>query len=334
MRCHASRALQACTRAARWSAQPGVGPPPLLTNLACILPPPLLLLLLAAACLQVMAEIALLSELQHTPHVLPLWLALDDGVQLHVVTPFCAGGDLRQALRSARSGPLPEAAVRDAVVAPLLAALAQLHARGYVHRDVKPENIFITKDGSALLGDFGMAVRLDQQQQQQHQGRRAPFSSSSGSLASCATDLPSDAGGSSSSPPCSPPARRSSSASGGLDGSGDSGSRFSSPSSPKAPLVAGGTPAYSAPEVVAAAFDSVPVAEAVVPQVRVAWLASSSVHCNCRCIARLLLGLQVNACSKCLSTAASLLPSASRAERCVVAGRRRMGVPGGTPSIQ
>ena len=37
-------------------------------------------------------------------------------------------------------------------------ALQHLHARGIVHMDVKPDNIYTTVDGAVKLGDFGLAT--------------------------------------------------------------------------------------------------------------------------------------------------------------------------------
>lgn len=48
----------------------------------------------------------------------------------------------------------------DAVVAPLLSALATLHGCNIMHRDVKMENVLITERGHVMLSDFGLAVDL------------------------------------------------------------------------------------------------------------------------------------------------------------------------------
>ena len=43
------------------------------------------------------------------------------------------------------------------VMIPVLRALTAVHAEGFIHRDVTPDNIYITKDGMVKLLDFGSA---------------------------------------------------------------------------------------------------------------------------------------------------------------------------------
>ncbi len=63
------------------------------------------------------------------------------------------GGDLRQRLAS--QGPLTEEEAL-AIVVPLLEVLGAAHDRGILHRDIKPHNVLLDKDGKPRLTDFGI----------------------------------------------------------------------------------------------------------------------------------------------------------------------------------
>ncbi|GBF92590.1 aurora protein [Raphidocelis subcapitata] len=102
-------------------------------------------------------EVAALAHLRHcgTPGVVQLLHADESPDAVLLFFRAAAGGDLHSALRLGR---WDEAALRGRVVVPLLRALRDLHALGYVHRDVKPENVFIDEAGAPVLGDFGLAI--------------------------------------------------------------------------------------------------------------------------------------------------------------------------------
>jgi predicted ATPase len=75
------------------------------------------------------------------------------------VCQYITGGDLRGELRGA-GGPLPTERALS-IAEDLCRALAYAHEHGIVHRDVKPGNIWLTGDGTAKLGDFGLAAAAD-----------------------------------------------------------------------------------------------------------------------------------------------------------------------------
>ncbi len=97
-------------------------------------------------------EAKAVAALSH-PHILAIHdFGRIDGVSF-VVTELLEGETLRAALLR---GPLPLRKALD-VAAQLADALAAAHEKEIVHRDVKPENVILTKDGRAKLLDFGLA---------------------------------------------------------------------------------------------------------------------------------------------------------------------------------
>lgn len=103
-------------------------------------------------------EIQLLATLQH-PHIVPLLAAGEVRGLPYYTMPFVEGETLRD--RLARGPlPLPEAYM---VLQDVLKALSYAHARGVVHRDVKPENIMLS-GGAAVVTDFGVAKALEDAQ--------------------------------------------------------------------------------------------------------------------------------------------------------------------------
>ncbi len=79
-----------------------------------------------------------------------------DGTQ-YLVLAFVPGGTLAE--RIAR-GPLPVTDVLR-ITADVARALQAAHDRGLVHRDIKPANIFVTEEGRALVGDWGICQMDD-----------------------------------------------------------------------------------------------------------------------------------------------------------------------------
>ena len=106
-------------------------------------------------------EIRIVAALQH-PNVLPLFDSgagtADDGTELiWYVMPYVQGESLRSKLE--REGRLSlEETLR--IGEDLAGALDYAHARGVVHRDVKPENVLLS-DGHAFVADFGVARAVD-----------------------------------------------------------------------------------------------------------------------------------------------------------------------------
>ena len=105
-------------------------------------------------------EARTIAKLEH-PHILPVYdFGEEQGVP-YLVMRYVDGGTLRDRLSR---GVLPlDQALR--LVAEVGDALAYAHGKGVIHRDVKPANVLLDHDGSALLTDFGIAKLVEQTMQ-------------------------------------------------------------------------------------------------------------------------------------------------------------------------
>jgi eukaryotic-like serine/threonine-protein kinase len=103
-----------------------------------------------------MREARLTARLNH-PHAVPVFDVVEQEGQLWLIMQFISSITLAEVLKEGGPLQLAEAAQVGAEVA---SALAAAHALGIVHRDVKPGNILIADDGTALISDFGIAHAL------------------------------------------------------------------------------------------------------------------------------------------------------------------------------
>lgn len=85
----------------------------------------------------------------------------DQGVDedyVFLVMELVEGGSLRELLKE--RGPMPPHAA-IAVMQPMLNALAIAHAKGMIHRDIKPDNVLISDQHQVKLADFGLVRAID-----------------------------------------------------------------------------------------------------------------------------------------------------------------------------
>ena len=104
-------------------------------------------------------EVRLASRLSGHPHVVTvLDTGSTDSGRPYLAMDLYDGGSMKQRLN--RSGPL-SAAETALLGAKIAEALAAAHSLGVIHRDVKPNNILISRFGEPALADFGVSVLLD-----------------------------------------------------------------------------------------------------------------------------------------------------------------------------
>ncbi|XP_062826111.1 serine/threonine-protein kinase Nek4 isoform X4 [Anolis carolinensis] len=107
-------------------------------------------------------EAQLLSQLKH-PNIVTYresWEG-EDGF-LYIVMGFCEGGDLYHKLKEQKGQLLPESQVVEWFVQ-IAMALQYLHEKHILHRDLKTQNVFLTRSNIIKVGDLGIARVLENQ---------------------------------------------------------------------------------------------------------------------------------------------------------------------------
>src|SRR5262245_31239745 len=98
-------------------------------------------------------EARMAASLNH-PNIVDVYDFGQTGPTYYIAMEYLEGGNLKDRIR--QGGRLPPGQARD-VAQQVLSALAAAHARGLVHRDVKPQNVLLDGAGIAKLTDFGIA---------------------------------------------------------------------------------------------------------------------------------------------------------------------------------
>ena len=109
---------------------------------------------------RVAREAQAMGRLGSHPHIVTVFDLGHEETRPYMVTELMAGGDLESLIQKAPDHRIPlDQAVSIAVE--VCRGLEFAHGRGIIHRDLKPGNIWLTSDGTAKIGDFGLAVALD-----------------------------------------------------------------------------------------------------------------------------------------------------------------------------
>ena len=109
---------------------------------------------------RVTREARAMGRLGDHPNIVAIYDMGDHDGQPYIVIPVMPGGDVEGLIEEAPEHRLPiEQAV--GIAKAVCRGLEFAHSKGIIHRDIKPGNIWLGADGTAKIGDFGLALAVD-----------------------------------------------------------------------------------------------------------------------------------------------------------------------------
>lgn len=112
-----------------------------------------------------MREAQIVASLSH-PHIIPVYDFGQRNDSFYMVMEFLKGGDLSKRIQAG----LSEDQILQ-ITSDIADALHFAHEKGFIHRDVKPDNVMFREDGSAVLTDFGIARKQNANTQMTRAGQ-------------------------------------------------------------------------------------------------------------------------------------------------------------------
>lgn len=105
---------------------------------------------------QVCREIEIQSRLRHQ-NILRLYGYFHDEERIYVVLEYASGGSLSKVLQKQPNKRFDENQTARYILS-LVDALAHMHERDVIHRDINPENLLLDQEGKLKIADFGWSV--------------------------------------------------------------------------------------------------------------------------------------------------------------------------------
>jgi len=106
-------------------------------------------------------EVNLLKKLDH-PNIIKFVEVISSKRYLEIITEYAEKGDLYNQIckQVKKNAPFPEKKIIDWLIQ-VCQALKYIHSKHIIHRDIKPQNIFLSNKGCIKLGDFGVSKTLN-----------------------------------------------------------------------------------------------------------------------------------------------------------------------------